>query len=104
MFEIKKEKVLSGEAKLPNGEVIKYRAYPMTFELVKEIAIAQKFNDEIKMLDVFEKYFNECIEVEGFFSKRAKENLKKALERSGVFMEFINKILNELGKQEGTKD
>jgi len=104
MFEIKKEKFITGEAKLPNGEVIKYKAYPVTLDLMKKITIAQKNNDDIAMLDVFEKYFDKCIEIEGFFAKRAKDSFKEALERSGTFIEFVTKVMNEVGKQEEVKD
>ena len=96
------ENVVRGEIEIGN-EKIAYRAYPASLDVTLMLIEAQEEDDNKKGLLAYSKYYDECIEFEGFGAKRTKEKVKKALERSGKFIEFIIEVFNRLGKQNEPK-
>ena len=89
-----------------NGEKYTYTAYPLSSEVVKLLIKAQKEEDELASLEALDKYFEECIEFDKKGIKNPKKEVRKILDRTGKFYEFVNYVIEEAGKQteRGQKD
>ena len=89
-----------------NGEKYTYAAYPLSSEVVKLLIKAQKEEDELASLEALDKYFEECIEFDKKGIKNPKKEVRKILDRTGKFYEFVNYVIEEAGKQteRGQKD
>ncbi len=87
-----------------DNKKIKYTAYPMSLDITINLMEAQEEENQVKLLKAFSRYFDECIEFERVGFKNPKEEIKKELERSGKFIEFINYVLEKVGKQTEQKD
>ena len=91
-------KGIRGELEL-NGEKYTYTAYPLSSEVVKLLIKAQKEEDELASLEALDKYFEECIEFDRKAIKNPKKEVRKILDRTGKFYEFVNYVIEEVGKQ-----
>jgi len=78
-------------------------AYPPNVDIVIDMMTAAEEESSVKYLEAVKRYFDECVEVEGFPKKMVKEELRKGLERRGKFIDFIQSIMDELGKSEEPK-
>ena len=82
-----------------NGEKYTYTAYPLSSEVIKLLIKAQKEEDELASLEALDKYFEECIEFNKAGFKNPKKEVRKTLDRTGKFYEFVNYVIEEVGKQ-----
>ncbi len=96
------ENVVRGTIEIGN-EKYEYKAYPASIDVSLLIIEAQEEEDNKKAIKAYSRYFDECVEFEGFGAKRKKEKARRALERSGKFVEFIFEVFKELGKQNEPK-
>ena len=98
-FKVKDEvKSVKGELELKD-EKYTYTAYPITSDVMKMIIKAQKEEDELSSIEALDKYFDECIEFDKKGFKNPKAEVRKALDRVGKLYEFINYVIEEVGKQ-----
>ena len=91
-------KGIRGELEL-NGEKYTYTAYPLSSEVVKLLIKAQKEEDELASIEAQDKYFEDCIEFDRKGIKNPKKEVRKILDRTGKFYEFVNYVIEEAGKQ-----
>ena len=82
-----------------NEEKYTYTAYPVTSDVMKLMIKAQRDEDELASIGALDKYFEECIEFDKKGFKNPKEEVRKALDRAGKLYEFINYVIEEVGKQ-----
>ena len=97
-FKVDKVNGIRGELELEEVKYT-YTAYPPTLSVTKLLIEAQKKEDQFVYIEALEKYFDECIEFDKQMFKNVKDEVKKELERSGKFVEFINYVMEEVGKQ-----
>ncbi|WP_281950277.1 hypothetical protein [Nitrosophilus kaiyonis] len=97
------EKVIAGEIEIGDDK-FEYKAYPPSLEISIMFMEAQDEEDTKKLLKAMDKYYEECIEFDGIFGKKTKEKVRKILERSGKLIDFVNEVINEVGKQNEPKD
>jgi len=93
-----KVKGVRGSLELEN-ETYTYTAYPITSDVMKMLIKAQRDEDELASLEALDKYFEECIEFDKKGFKNPKPEIRKMLDRSGKLYEFINYVIEEVGKQ-----
>ncbi len=91
-------KGIKGELEL-NEEKYTYTAYPVTSDVMKLMIKAQRDEDELASLEALDKYFDECIDFDKTGFKNPKDKIRKELDRSGKLYEFINYVIEEVGKQ-----
>jgi len=80
-------------------EIYEYTAYPITGDVLKIMIKAQRDEDELASLEALDKYFDECIEFDKKGFKSPKPEIRKMLDRSGKLYEFVNYVIDEVGKQ-----
>jgi len=99
MFEVDTKKVgIKDEVKV-DGEIYKYKAYPMSVELQLKMLEAQENENQVLLLKTLIEYFDKCIEFERVGFKDPKEKVKAALNNTGELFNFINEALEKVGKQ-----
>ena len=98
-----KEKAVEGELQIGGG-TYQYRAFPMTVDITIELLEAQEEENTPKLLKAYDRYFEECVEFGGIMSRKVKQDVKRQLQRSGKFFEFINDCISRLGKLQEAKD
>jgi len=96
------ENVIHGTIEIGN-EKFEYKAYPPTIDISLMFIEAAEEEDTKVGVRALGKYYDECIEFTGFGAKRIKEKVRKALERSGKFVEFVNEVVGEVGKRKEPK-
>ena len=97
-FKVEKISGVRGEVEIGNQKYT-FTAYPATLEVTKLLIEAQKKEDQLLFMEAMQKYFDECIEFDRSLLKNVKEEVKRELERSGQFIEFVNYAMEEVGKQ-----
>ena len=97
-FEVK-EKVYEGELEI-GDEKYKFKAYSPGLEVSLFFIEAQENEDTKTLLKAIDRYYEESVEFDGFGSAKTKQKVRKMLERSGKFVEFVNAVLAEVGKSE----
>ena len=97
-FKVEKTNAVRGEIEI-NGKKYTFTAYPITLSVRKLFIEAEEKEDQLLLFEALEKYFDECIDFDKQMFKDVKEEVRKELERSDKFFDFIDYAMKEVGKQ-----